>query len=185
MYNRLKKNKLVIVPSKEDVKDAIELAQPYVHVITESLQYKNPDDHEAEVAKPSRNIIDVFIHCQKDEVVNNTKRKFVASESIRQANLPIYTPGTMRQIDKEDDAMRCFEFLEKRKGAPEAVQDPAASSSQRSRRRTKIYKKQTTNRATDDQSQSATESPASRRRSNTLERNTMKPQEQVDLDFSS
>ena len=96
----MKQNKCVIVPSKEDVPNAVELTQPHLQLITDPLKYKNKDENEAKVAKPSRNIVDLFIHCQKDEVVNNTRRKFVASESIRQVNLPQYTPRQMMQLDK-------------------------------------------------------------------------------------
>ena len=82
---------MVIVPSKEDIVDAIELEQPHLHVVTEKLSYKNKAKETSDIGKTSRNIIDLFIHCQKDEVVNNTKRKFVASDSVRQVNLPIHT----------------------------------------------------------------------------------------------
>lgn len=82
-YNRLKKNKLIIVPNKEDVIDAVELTQPHLHVITESLNYKEVSQKDDNIGKPTRNLIDLFLHCQKEEVVNNTKRKFKASDSIR------------------------------------------------------------------------------------------------------
>lgn len=62
-YNRLKKNKLVVVPRKEDVGDAVELEQPHLQLITESLNYKDSNQKEDTIGKPSRNIIDLYIHC--------------------------------------------------------------------------------------------------------------------------
>ena len=62
-YNNLKKNKLCIVPRKEDVKEAVELEQPHLHVITDSFHYKEPNDEKEKLPINTRNNIDVYIHC--------------------------------------------------------------------------------------------------------------------------
>ena len=51
------------MPTKEDMSDAVELIQPKLHVVIDNLQYKNEEKNEADIQKPSRNIIDLFMHC--------------------------------------------------------------------------------------------------------------------------
>lgn len=106
----------------------------------------------------------------------------MASESIRQVNLPIPIPGVMNKLDKEEDAMKCFEFPERK--IKDIISADASPSGGASKRRKSI--KRTSRLHEDKTPSSVIESPPSnRQRSHTIQKDHMGNGNKLDVSFSS
>jgi len=60
-YNHLKKNKIVVVPGKSTMKDAVEVTMPQLNIILDSMKMKDFLKDDSEDHRTHRNIIDLFI----------------------------------------------------------------------------------------------------------------------------